>query len=188
MIAPLIIILSVLGSAIALFFLLTSGKTKTIDRDCAGLSLLAVRQIEEFTRTYDKLFKLGNHRDAQIYEALELTVYTTGSPILITTDPSYPLPNQPRYVESLSDHELGELIAQLRSVSQEERREFHSLAKKRRPPRFSSFEENRFAFLYANNLLDPTAARESLDTHLLYIYITTMAEQNPEMIKNLHGS
>jgi hypothetical protein len=185
MIEPLIIIISVLGAVIALLFILASGKTNTVTRDCTGLSRLAVRQIEEFASASDKLFKLGIQRDAKIYEALELAVYNTGSPILLTSDASYPLTSQPGYVESLSDSELAELIAKLRSVPTEARRELHRRSKERRPPRFSSFDEQQFAYLYANNLLDPTEARETLATYLLYIHITTLAEQNPEMINAL---
>ncbi|MEO7101350.1 MAG: hypothetical protein ABI162_18510 [Luteolibacter sp.] len=120
----------------------TFRKMRSLKQRTAELSPEAAQQMNNFSHAYNKAFALGgNTREAKIYKAAELVVYCTGSPILTMMDASYPLLNQPGHIESKSDAELDELIAELESMPEDFRREMHEQAKTRRPPRdpFASF-------------------------------------------------
>lgn len=97
-----------------------------------------------FNHAYDKACTVGgNTRESKIYKALELVVYATGSPILTSMDASYPLLNQPGQIESKSDEELDDLIAELESMPDELRRSMYEKAKTRMPP-FDPFDSGMF--------------------------------------------
>lgn len=113
----------------------TVKKLRLLNRRAAALSPQAAQQMNAFNHAYNKAFAIsGNTHEAKLYKALELVVYCTGSPILTTMDSSYPLLNQPGYIESKSDTELDQLIEELESMPDDIRKEMHEQAKTRRPP------------------------------------------------------
>ena len=127
-------------AAIALFFVWimwgTMKKMRVLKHQTAELSPEAAQQMSAFHHAYNKAYTVGgNTHEAKLYKALELVVYCTGSPILTMMDATYPLLNQPGQIESKSEAELDELIAELEAMPDDLRRQMHAQAKTRRPPR-----------------------------------------------------
>lgn len=110
-------------------------KMRLLNARVGELSPEAAHQMSAFNHSYNKAYTLGREHEWRVYKALELVVYTTGSPVLFSFDATYPLLNQPGHVERMTDAELDELIEALDAMPEEDRKQLHAEAKTRRPPR-----------------------------------------------------
>ena len=130
-------LLPIIVGVFMLFFWLMLGavkKLRTLNRRAAELSPEAAHQMSAFNHSYNKAYTLGKEREWRVFKALELVVYTAGSPILYSFDSSYPLLNQPGHVEGMTEAELDDLIETLEAISEDARKQLHAEAKTRRPP------------------------------------------------------